>query len=65
MEVAAQAVSLKRVAGLAFDAVIFTNFSKEHGEFYTSIDDYFAAKSLYSGRLTLTGLSCLTVTTRM
>lgn len=44
MEVAAQAFSLQRVYGLQFDAAIFTNFSKEHGEFYATMDDYFAAK---------------------
>ena len=44
IEVAAQAFSLHRIAGLEFDAAIFTNFSKEHGEFYATMDDYFAAK---------------------
>lgn len=44
MEVAAQAFSLYRVYGLHFDAAIFTNFSQEHGEFYATIEDYFAAK---------------------
>jgi UDP-N-acetylmuramoyl-L-alanyl-D-glutamate--2,6-diaminopimelate ligase len=44
MEVAAQAFSLYRVHGLEFDAGIFTNFSQEHGEFYATMDDYFAAK---------------------
>lgn len=46
MEVAAQALTLHRVAGLQFDAGIFTNFSLEHSEFYDSMDEYFAAKSL-------------------
>jgi len=44
MEVAAQALTLHRVYGLEFCAIIFTNFSQEHAEFYTSLDDYFAAK---------------------
>ena len=44
MEVAAQALSLHRVEGIEFDAILFTNFSQEHGEFYTSIDDYFKEK---------------------
>ena len=44
MEVAAQALSLHRVAGIVFDAAVFTNFSQEHGEFYKTLDDYFAAK---------------------
>lgn len=45
MEVAAQAFTLHRVEGLMFDAAIFTNFSQEHGEFYTNMNDYFAAKA--------------------
>jgi UDP-N-acetylmuramoyl-L-alanyl-D-glutamate--2,6-diaminopimelate ligase len=44
MEVAAQALSLHRVHGIAFDGIIFTNFSHEHLEFYATLDDYFAAK---------------------
>ncbi len=45
MEVAAQAVSMSRVHGIEFDAIIFTNFSREHGEFYATQQDYFAAKA--------------------
>lgn len=44
MEVAAQALTLHRVEGLLFDGVIFTNFSREHLEFYASLDEYFSAK---------------------
>ena len=44
MEVAAQALSLERVHGIAFDTILFTNFDQEHGEFYNSMPEYFAAK---------------------
>lgn len=44
MEVAAQALTLHRVAGIEFDGVIFTNFEPEHAEFYAKVEDYFAAK---------------------
>jgi UDP-N-acetylmuramoyl-L-alanyl-D-glutamate--2,6-diaminopimelate ligase len=44
MEVAAQAVSLHRTAGLHFDGIIFTNFAQAHGEFYATVQDYFNAK---------------------
>ena len=44
MEVAAQALSLHRVATLEFDTAVFTNFSLEHSEFYQTQDDYFNAK---------------------
>ncbi|MFA6066590.1 MAG: UDP-N-acetylmuramoyl-L-alanyl-D-glutamate--2,6-diaminopimelate ligase [Candidatus Babeliaceae bacterium] len=45
MEVAAQALSLYRVHGLQFDAVVMTNFSQEHAEFYPTMSEYFAAKA--------------------
>lgn len=45
MEVAAQAFSLHRVATIEFSCGMFLNFSQEHGEFYATQDDYFAAKA--------------------
>jgi len=51
MEVAAQALSLDRVHGIEFDAILFTNFDREHGEFYSTMEDYFQAKcSLFNQR---------------
>jgi UDP-N-acetylmuramoyl-L-alanyl-D-glutamate--2,6-diaminopimelate ligase len=44
METAAQAFSLDRVFGLQFDGAIFTNFSKEHAEFYATQQMYLEAK---------------------
>lgn len=46
LEVAAQALSLHRVAGLEFDGIIFTNFAQAHGEFYATVEEYLAAKML-------------------
>ncbi len=46
METAAQAFSMNRLDGILFDATIFTNFSNEHGEFYKTMNDYFAAKKM-------------------
>jgi UDP-N-acetylmuramoyl-L-alanyl-D-glutamate--2,6-diaminopimelate ligase len=46
MEVAAQGLSLHRVAGIEFDGAIFTNFAQEHGEFYPTLEEYFKAKCL-------------------
>jgi UDP-N-acetylmuramoyl-L-alanyl-D-glutamate--2,6-diaminopimelate ligase len=51
MEVAAQALSLGRVQGLEFVGGIFTNFSPEHGEFYVTAQDYFAAKISFINHL--------------
>lgn len=45
LEVSAQALSLKRVEGIEFEAAVFTNFSHEHLEFYKDLPEYFFAKS--------------------
>lgn len=44
MEVAAHAVTLDRIYGISFDAVMITNIAQEHLEFYPSMDAYAAAK---------------------
>jgi len=44
LESSAQALSLHRLDNIDFDSVIFTNFSQEHLEFYSTIEDYFKAK---------------------
>ncbi len=44
LEVAAQAISLQRIHGLEFDALIYTNIGREHMEFYDSMDAYISAK---------------------
>ena len=44
MEVAAQAISLHRIEGIAFEAMIITNIAREHLEFYPSMDAYVEAK---------------------
>lgn len=46
MEVSAQGLSLRRVYGIKFSGVAFTNFEPEHAEFYASVEDYFDAKCL-------------------
>lgn len=44
IEVAAQAVTLRRIHGIEFFIIAFLNFSSEHGEFYTTQEDYWNAK---------------------
>lgn len=44
IEVAAQALSLHRIHTLQLDGIIFTNFAREHLEFYENMDAYFDAK---------------------
>ena len=61
MEVSAQAVSMHRIDGISFDAVIFTNFSQEHAEFYETQSDYFGAKVELLDRVKPTGFCVLNV----
>lgn len=44
LEVSAQALTHRRVDGLVFDVVGFTNLSHDHQDEYASMDDYLAAK---------------------
>ncbi len=46
LEVSAQALTLKRIESIEFEAGIFTNFSHEHLEFYKNLAEYFSAKKL-------------------
>ncbi len=51
MEVSSHALSLYRVFGLAFDTAVFTNFGRDHLDFYPSLDAYLDAKRrLFDGR---------------
>lgn len=44
MEVSSHALELGRVAGVSFDAAVFTNLSREHLDFHHTFAKYFAAK---------------------
>ncbi len=44
MEVSSQALAQKRVAGLHFEAAIFTNLSREHLDYHGDYESYKAAK---------------------
>jgi UDP-N-acetylmuramoyl-L-alanyl-D-glutamate--2,6-diaminopimelate ligase len=44
MEVSSQALVQKRVAGLHFEAGIFTNLTQEHLDYHGSLENYIAAK---------------------
>jgi UDP-N-acetylmuramoyl-L-alanyl-D-glutamate--2,6-diaminopimelate ligase len=43
-EVSSHALAQDRAAGIAFDAVIFTNLTRDHLDYHSDLDDYFAAK---------------------
>ncbi len=44
MEVSSHALELKRVTGIEFDVVVFTNLSGEHMDYHKNMDSYFKAK---------------------
>ena len=44
MEVSSHALALRRVDGIRFAAGVFTNLTRDHLDFHSSMDDYFGAK---------------------
>jgi UDP-N-acetylmuramoyl-L-alanyl-D-glutamate--2,6-diaminopimelate ligase len=46
LEVSSHALSLSRVAGVEFDAAVFTNLTQDHLDFHRDMDAYLAAKGL-------------------
>ncbi|MEI6279393.1 MAG: UDP-N-acetylmuramoyl-L-alanyl-D-glutamate--2,6-diaminopimelate ligase [Verrucomicrobiae bacterium] len=46
MEVSSHALVQHRVRGIAFDAAVFTNLTRDHLDFHRSMEEYFDAKSL-------------------
>ena len=51
MEVSSHALAQRRVGGVVFDAVAFTNLSQDHLDYHASMQDYFDAKaSLFTSR---------------
>ncbi len=51
IEVSAHALTFKRVHGMKFDSVVFTGFSRDHLDFYKTMDNYFKAKASLFGFL--------------
>jgi UDP-N-acetylmuramoyl-L-alanyl-D-glutamate--2,6-diaminopimelate ligase len=50
MEVSSHALAQERVYGLPYDAVVFTNLTRDHLDYHRDMDDYFAAKRvLFTG----------------
>src|SRR3984893_10112113 len=44
MEVSSHALAQQRVYGLPFDVAVFTNLTRDHLDYHTNMDEYFAAK---------------------
>lgn len=52
MEVSSHALSLHRVAGLTFDAAVFTNLTQDHLDFHGDLETYFSEKQKLFRQLT-------------
>ncbi len=60
MEVSSHALVMGRVAGVVFDVAAFLNLGRDHLDFHTDVEDYFAAKaSLFTPERTRRGLTNL------
>ena len=60
MEVSSHALVLGRVDGVVFDVATFLNLGRDHLDFHTDVDDYFAAKaSLFTPERARPGLTNL------
>jgi len=46
LEVSSHALKLGRVAGLGFEAALFTNLTRDHLDFHPDMEDYYQAKKL-------------------
>jgi UDP-N-acetylmuramoyl-L-alanyl-D-glutamate--2,6-diaminopimelate ligase len=46
MEVSSHALKQHRCAGMAFDAMVFSNLSPEHLDFHPDLEDYFQSKAM-------------------
>jgi len=61
-EVSSHALALKRVDYTKFDVAVFTNLTRDHLDFHTDMDDYFAAKKrLFEELLVEGGTSVINV----
>jgi UDP-N-acetylmuramoyl-L-alanyl-D-glutamate--2,6-diaminopimelate ligase len=46
MEVSSHSLALSRIAGMKFDAAVWTNLTQDHLDFHKSMEEYYAAKKL-------------------
>ncbi|HUO83514.1 MAG TPA: UDP-N-acetylmuramoyl-L-alanyl-D-glutamate--2,6-diaminopimelate ligase [Thermoanaerobaculia bacterium] len=46
MEVSSHALAMRRTHGVPFAAAVFTNLSRDHFDFHSGFEDYFAAKRI-------------------
>ena len=51
LEVSSHALVQQRVRGIEFDAAVFTNLTQDHLDYHGSMEEYFAAKTLFFTQL--------------
>jgi len=62
MEVSSHALSQERLHGLYFDIAVFTNLSRDHLDFHSGMEEYFAAKKkLFTEHLKPEGVAVIVV----
>ncbi len=59
METSSQGLALQRLAGLAFDTAVFTNFTQDHLDYHRTMEDYLKAKLMLFEQLGEEGVAVL------
>ena len=59
LEVSSHALDQSRVAGIAFDVVVFTSFSRDHLDYHPTMQAYFDAKARLVGLLKPDGVAVI------
>jgi UDP-N-acetylmuramoyl-L-alanyl-D-glutamate--2,6-diaminopimelate ligase len=57
METSSHALHQRRVEGLAFDAAVFTNLTRDHLDYHGTMEAYFESKALLVGHLAPDGVA--------
>ena len=59
METSSQGLALQRLAGLAFDTAVFTNFTQDHLDYHQTMEEYLKAKLTLFEQLSEEGVAVL------
>ncbi len=59
METSSQGLALQRLAGLAFDTAVFTNFTQDHLDYHQTMEEYLKAKLMLFEQLSEEGVAVL------